>query len=83
MSFDIYIYWSFRKLFKERELKKTPYINEMVKHDNGPYSLLICASYFIFCSVYIQFASIILSFANGTGGIGIFLTFCISVVVAN
>ena len=23
--FDMGIYWNFRKLFKERELKKTPY----------------------------------------------------------
>ena len=26
MSFDMGIYWSFQKLFKERELKKMPYI---------------------------------------------------------
>ena len=27
--FDMGIYWSFRELFKERELKKMPYINVM------------------------------------------------------
>ena len=36
---------------------------------NGPYSLLIRASYFISCSLHARFASVL---ANGTGGIGIF-----------
>ena len=36
MSFDIDIYWSFRELFKERELKKkTPYINVMAQHEDS------------------------------------------------
>ena len=37
---------------------------------NGPYSLLVHASYFIFCSTHTQFTSVSLSFENGTGGIG-------------
>ena len=39
---------------------------------NGPYSLFVCASYFILCSVHARFASVTLSIANGAGGVGIF-----------
>ena len=39
---------------------------------NGPYSLLVRASYFISCSVYARSTSVILSFVNGAGGVGIF-----------
>ena len=35
MPFDIGIHWNFRKLFTERELKKTPYINAMVQHEDS------------------------------------------------
>ena len=45
---------------------------------NGPYSLLVRASYFISYSVYARSTSVILSFANGAGGVGVFLTSCIS-----
>ena len=39
---------------------------------NGPYSLLVRASYFIYYSVYARSTSVILSFANGAGGVGVF-----------
>ena len=39
---------------------------------NGPYSLLVRASYFIYYSVYARCTSVILSFANGAGGVGVF-----------
>ena len=39
---------------------------------NGPYSLLVRASYFISYSVYARSTSVISSFANGAGGVGIF-----------
>ena len=40
--------------------------------NNGPYSLLVCTSYFISCSVHTQFSSILSADWNGTGGVGIF-----------
>ena len=45
---------------------------------NGPYSLLVRTSYFIYYFVYARSTSVILSFANGAGGVGVFLTSRIS-----
>ena len=39
---------------------------------NGPYLLLVSASYFISCSVYARSTSVIFIVANGAGGVGIF-----------
>ena len=50
------IYWSFQKLFKERELKKTLYINVMAQHEDlftGEFSHFECVVFVCFINYLI------------------------------
>ena len=69
------------RVFCSGKVKKALFL--LQPSHNGPFSLLVRASYFISCSVRARFASVIFTVANGAGGVGIFLTPVFQCVFAN